>query len=376
MTKFRPCIDLHSGQVKQIVGGTLSSVAGDLKTNYVSKLPASHYAGLYQKHNLRGGHVVKLGPGNDEAALESVQTWPNGLQVAGGITDKNAQYWIDQGAEKSAISLWYCLVLVGSCGLLCSSIKDDANSLRRNAGQQVIITSFLFPSGKFSLERLQSVLAALGGDKSKLVLDLSCRRKDNTWFVAMDRWQTITEMEITQESIALLEPYCAEFLIHAADVEGLQQGVDEELVSKLAEWCTIPVTYAGGARSLQDLEKVHVSSKGKVDLTIGSALDIFVAPARLIPTDKMKPVVSALNAWSWLAASPTRHCLRKAMNSDLFSLPSVVISLFAIVILSVLGSLFHSNNHAYTGTEGEPEDGPAVAASIYVAVIVYAAAST
>jgi len=100
MTKFRPCIDLHSGQVKQIVGGTLSDVAGDLKTNYVSKLPASHYAGLYQKHNLRGGHVVKLGPGNDEAAKESLSTWKGGLQVAGGITDQNAQYWIDQGAEK------------------------------------------------------------------------------------------------------------------------------------------------------------------------------------------------------------------------------------------------------------------------------------
>ena len=100
MTKFRPCIDLHSGQVKQIVGGTLSQVAADLKTNYVSKLPASHYAGLYQKHDLRGGHVVKLGPGNEEAAQEALKTWPGGLPVAGGITDKNAQYWIDQGADK------------------------------------------------------------------------------------------------------------------------------------------------------------------------------------------------------------------------------------------------------------------------------------
>lgn len=100
MTKFRPCIDLHSGQVKQIVGGTLSQVAADLKTNYVSKFPASHYAGLYQKHDLRGGHVVKLGPGNEEAAQEALKTWPGGLQVAGGITDKNAQYWIDQGADK------------------------------------------------------------------------------------------------------------------------------------------------------------------------------------------------------------------------------------------------------------------------------------
>ncbi|RAH56870.1 1--5-imidazole-4-carboxamide isomerase [Aspergillus piperis CBS 112811] len=239
MTKFRPCIDLHSGQVKQIVGGTLSSVAADLKTNYVSKLPASHYAELYRKNDLRGGHVVMLGPGNDEAAKEALRTWPAGLQVAGGITDQNAKYWIEMGAEK------------------------------------VIITSFLFPEGKFSLERLQSVLAALDGDRSKLVLDLSCRKKGNTWFVAMNRWQTITEMEITQESIALLEPYCSEFLIHAADVEGLQQGVDEELVSKLSQWCTIPVTYAGGARNLQDLEKVHVSSQGKVNLTIGSALDIF-----------------------------------------------------------------------------------------------------
>ncbi|EEA24491.1 Enzyme that catalyzes the fourth step in the histidine pathway [Talaromyces marneffei ATCC 18224] len=239
MTKFRPCIDLHSGQVKQIVGGTLTTVDSELKTNYISKLPASHYADLYKQHDLRGGHVVMLGPGNTEAAKEALKAWPNGLQVAGGITDQNASYWIEQGAEK------------------------------------VIITSFLFPEGKFSLDRLKSVLSSLGNDTSKLVLDLSCRKKGNTWFVAMNRWQTITEMEITQESISMLEPYCSEFLIHAADVEGLQQGVDEELVAKLAEWCSIPVTYAGGARHLQDLEKVHVSSGGKVDLTIGSALDIF-----------------------------------------------------------------------------------------------------
>jgi phosphoribosylformimino-5-aminoimidazole carboxamide ribotide isomerase len=114
MTKFRPCIDLHSGQVKQIVGGTLSQVATDLKTNYVSKLPASHYAGLYQKHDLRGGHVVKLGPGNEEAAQEALKTWPGGLQVAGGITDKNAQYWIDQGADKvSPRARWITISSLG-----------------------------------------------------------------------------------------------------------------------------------------------------------------------------------------------------------------------------------------------------------------------
>lgn len=115
MTKFRPCIDLHSGQVKQIVGGTLSTVAADLKTNYVSKLPASHYAGLYQKHDLRGGHVVKLGPGNEEAAQEACKTWPGGLQIAGGITDKNAQYWIDQGADKVRLSHLLVIVLLGIC---------------------------------------------------------------------------------------------------------------------------------------------------------------------------------------------------------------------------------------------------------------------
>ncbi|KAK2793861.1 Histidine biosynthesis bifunctional protein hisB [Emmonsiellopsis sp. PD_5] len=239
MTRFRPCIDLHAGQVKQIVGGTLTSTASELKTNYVSSLPAAHYAKLYREHDLRGGHVVMLGGGNDDAAKEALAAWPGGLQVAGGITDKNAKGWIERGAEK------------------------------------VIITSYLFPEGRFSLDRLNAVLAALDNDKSKLVLDLSCRKRGETWFVAMNRWQTITEMEITQETITMLEPYCSEFLIHAADVEGLQQGIDEALVSKLAQWCTIPVTYAGGGRNLGDLDRVKDSSGGKVDLTIGSALDIF-----------------------------------------------------------------------------------------------------
>lgn len=133
----------------------------------------------------------------------------------------------------------------------------------------------MFPSGRFSLERLEAVLSSLGGDKEKLVIDLSCRRTDATWFVAMNNWQTITEMEVTKDSIEMLEPYCSEFLVHAADNEGLQSGIDEKLVSKLAEWCSIPVTYAGGARSIQDLDLVKERSKGKVDLTIGSALDVF-----------------------------------------------------------------------------------------------------
>ncbi|KJK62204.1 Histidine biosynthesis protein [Aspergillus parasiticus SU-1] len=252
MTKFRPCIDLHSGQVKQIVGGTLSNVPAELKTNYVSKLPASHYAELYQRHDLRGGHVVMLGSGNDTAAKEALSSWPSGLQVAGGITDKNAQYWIDQGAEK------------------------------------VIITSFLFPEGKFSLERLKAVLSALGGDRSKLVLDLSCRKKDNTWFVAMNRWQTITEMEINQGKFCFFLSFFFFFRVFRLFIASL----------------------------------------------------VF----------DMKPVVSVLNAWS-----------------------CAIISLFAIVILSVLGSLYKREHHGFTGSEGEPEDGAAVAASIFTAVFVYAA---
>ena len=158
----------------------------------------------------------------------------------------------------------------------------------------MIITSFLFPDGEFSLARLEQVVKALKGNRNKLVIDLSCRRQGSTWFVAMNKWQTITKMEISKgsrvsnpeqlksflltakpASIAMLEPYCSEFLIHAADHEGLQKGIDEDLVTKLAQWCSIPVTYAGGARHMSDLDLVNDRSEGRVDLTIGSALDIF-----------------------------------------------------------------------------------------------------
>ncbi|KAK7960859.1 hypothetical protein PG988_012073 [Apiospora saccharicola] len=240
MTKFRPCIDLHAGQVKQIVGGTLDSSTDALKTNHVSLEPAGHFARLYRDNDLRGGHVIMLGPKNDEAATEALAAWPGGLQVGGGINDTNARKWVEKGAEK------------------------------------VIVTSFLFPEGKFSQERLDAVLRSLDGDKQKLVIDLSCRKRgEDRWFVAMNKWQTITDMEVNQETIKQLEPYCCEFLIHAADNEGLQKGIDETLVQRLAEWCSIPVTYAGGGRHLEDLDLVAKLSGGKVDLTIGSALDCF-----------------------------------------------------------------------------------------------------
>ncbi|KAL8913467.1 MAG: hypothetical protein Q9171_001760 [Xanthocarpia ochracea] len=239
MTKFRPCIDLHSGQVKQIVGTTLSDTSSDLRTNHVSKLPASHFGNLYREYGLNGAHVIMLGPGNEAAAREALEAWPGSLQVGGGITAENARHWIEKGAGK------------------------------------IIVTSYLFPEARFSLDHLKAVLVSLDDDVEKLVIDLSCRRTGSTWTVAMNKWQRLTDMEVNEESIRLLEPYCSEFLIHAADNEGLQSGIDEELVLKLGQWCTKPVTYAGGARHLHDLDLVKDLSAGRVDLTIGSALDVF-----------------------------------------------------------------------------------------------------
>ncbi|KIK68167.1 hypothetical protein GYMLUDRAFT_155190 [Collybiopsis luxurians FD-317 M1] len=235
---FRPCIDLHGGQVKQIVGATLSDSDPDgLKTNFVSQKPPAEFALLYKNNHLEGAHVIKLGPGNDAAAKEALAAWPGGLQIGGGITDMNAIEWLDAGASK------------------------------------VIVTSFLFPNCKFSLERLKTISTAVG--KDRLVVDVSCRKKGGKWFVAMNKWQDLTEMEVCSESLDLLSEYCSEFLVHAADVEGLCQGIDETLVAKLGEWCQIPVTYAGGAKDISDLDLVNRLSNGRVDLTYGSSLDIF-----------------------------------------------------------------------------------------------------
>ncbi|KAI8904788.1 5-proFAR isomerase [Gorgonomyces haynaldii] len=235
MTKFRPCIDLHNGQVKQIVGGSLDTQ--ELRTNFVSEHSSEYYAQLYKNHNLEGGHVIKLGPGNDDACLRAIKQWPNKLHVGGGINLDNAQYWIDEGAEK------------------------------------IIVTSWLFPDGTFSLERLQQLEQKVGRDR--IVVDLSCKRTPEGWTVAMNKWQTLTDMHLSKQVFGLLEQYTSEFLVHAADVEGLCQGIDQELVVKLGEWVTVPCTYAGGASGIQDLDLVKQLSGGKVDLTIGSALDIF-----------------------------------------------------------------------------------------------------
>ncbi|KAG9006623.1 Enzyme that catalyzes the fourth step in the histidine pathway [Tulasnella sp. JGI-2019a] len=235
---FRPCIDLHNGLVKQIVGGSLSDANPEtLQTNFVASQSPAEFAEMYKRHALKGGHVIKLGAGNDEAAKEALAAWPNGLHIGGGITEANAISWLDAGAEK------------------------------------VIVTSYLFPGAKFSLERLQGLASKVGRDR--LVVDVSCRKRANKWIVAMNKWQDLTDMEVNQDSLDVLSQYCSEFLIHAADVEGLCQGIDESLVRRLGEWAQIPATYAGGARDISDLTLVDTLSGGKVDLTYGSALDIF-----------------------------------------------------------------------------------------------------
>ena len=234
---FRPCIDLHEGKVKQIVGGTLDIRRGGLQTNFVSDRPAPWYAERYKRDGLQGGHVIMLGPGNESEAREALRVYPGGLQIGGGINLDNAREWLQAGAS------------------------------------HVIVTSWVFRSGQVDWERLAQMVAAVG--KNRLVLDLSCRRRGEAYFVVTDRWQKFTEVAISPENLAKLAGSCAEFLIHAVDVEGLCRGIDQELVSRLGQWSPIPTTYAGGASSLADLETVTRLGQGRIDLTIGSALDIF-----------------------------------------------------------------------------------------------------
>ena len=234
---FRPCIDLHEGKVKQIVGGTLSDSGAGLRTNFVSERPASWYAELYKKDGLKGGHVIQLGAGNESAARAALAAFPGGLHLGGGVNLDNARGWLDAGAS------------------------------------HVIVTSWVFRDGQLDFDRVRALVAAIG--KERLVLDLSCRVRDGKYWVVTDRWQKFTEFEVNRHELERLAVYCDEFLIHAADLEGLCGGVDLELVQRLAKDSPISTTYAGGARSALDLEEVTRVGAGKIDLTIGSALDIF-----------------------------------------------------------------------------------------------------
>ena len=232
---FRPCIDLHEGRVKQIVGGTLGEAG--LRTNFVSEQPAAWFAELYRRDGLTGGHVIQLGGGNEDQARAALAAYPGGLHLGGGVNAGNARNWLDAGAS------------------------------------HVIVTSWVFRAGRVDWARLEELVKLIG--KDRLVLDLSCRRRGDAYLVVTDRWQKFTDLVVNAETLGVFSKYCAEFLIHAVDVEGLCRGIDGGLVEKLGEWTPIPMTYAGGANSLADLAEVTRLGQGKVDLTIGSALDIF-----------------------------------------------------------------------------------------------------
>jgi phosphoribosylformimino-5-aminoimidazole carboxamide ribotide isomerase len=244
--RFRPCIDLHEGKVKQIVGSTLRDRVGNgrravpddgLVTNFETDRSAADYARLYRDDDLPGGHVIMLGPGNEAAAREALRAYPGGLQVGGGIGPDNAAQYLDAGAS------------------------------------HVIVTSYVFREGRIDYGNLNQLVAAVG--KERLVLDLSCRKRGAEYVVVTDRWQNFTEVALTPENLDYLARFCVEFLVHGVDVEGQREGLQEDLVQALGAWSPIPATYAGGARSLEDLERVRQLGQGRIDLTIGSALDIF-----------------------------------------------------------------------------------------------------
>ncbi|MBC7979542.1 MAG: phosphoribosylformimino-5-aminoimidazole carboxamide ribotide isomerase [Armatimonadetes bacterium] len=236
--RFRPCIDLHEGKVKQIIGGSLRDEGPGPRENFVSEKPAAWFAKKFREDHLQGGHVIMLGKGNEAAAKEALAGWPEGLQVGGGIRAENAVEWLEAGAS------------------------------------HVIVTSALFnKNGHFLEEALMNLVKITG--KHRLVIDLSCRKVPDGWRVSMNRWQTMTELSVSYATLDRLLPFCDEFLIHAADVEGLCGGVDEELVGFLGGWGKCPVTYAGGAATMADVNIVATAGRGLVDVTVGSALDLF-----------------------------------------------------------------------------------------------------
>jgi len=235
--RFRPCIDIHSGRVKQIVGGTLTDDGRALATNFTADRPARWYADQYRADGLTGGHVIQLGPGNGAAARDALAAWPGGLQVGGGITAANAAEWIDAGAAA------------------------------------VIVTSWVFRGGRIDVARLAELVAAVGPER--LVLDLSCRRTGDEYRIATDRWQTLSNEIVNAALMDRLAPHCAEFLVHAVDVEGRCRGIETELVSLLGQWQGGAMVYAGGIRSMADIETIDRLGHGRLDFTVGSALDLF-----------------------------------------------------------------------------------------------------
>ncbi|XP_014499130.1 1-(5-phosphoribosyl)-5-[(5-phosphoribosylamino)methylideneamino] imidazole-4-carboxamide isomerase, chloroplastic [Vigna radiata var. radiata] len=242
--QFRPCIDIHKGKVKQIVGSTLQDLKGgddgsDPVTNFESDKSAAEYATLYRRDGLTGGHVIMLGadPLSKAAALEALHAYPGGLQIGGGINSDNCLSYIEEGAS------------------------------------HVIVTSYVFNDGQMDVGRLKDLVQIVG--KKRLVLDLSCRKKDGKYAIVTDRWQKFSDVFVDPGVMEFLANFADEFLVHGVDVEGKKLGIDEELVALLGKHSPIPVTYAGGVTGMADLERIKSAGMERVDVTVGSALDIF-----------------------------------------------------------------------------------------------------
>ena len=242
--EFRPCIDIHNGQVKQIVGGSLTDQNDQVKENFVATKDADYYAKLYQQKGIKGGHIILLNPVTSEyyeatkkQALKALGAYPGGMQIGGGINDANAREYLEAGAS------------------------------------HVIVTSFVFRDGRIHMENLKKLYDVVG--KEHLVLDLSCRYRDGAYYIVTDRRQKYTDEKIDEKTLDMLMNYCDEFLIHAVDVEGKAQGIEGRLVEQLGKWNKLPITYAGGVHSYEDIDELKRLGNGKIHVTIGSALDIF-----------------------------------------------------------------------------------------------------
>ncbi len=242
--EFRPCIDIHNGQVKQIVGGSLRDEGDAASENFVSGQDAAFYANLYKDAGLKGGHIILLNAADSpyyeatkNQALQALAAYPGGLQVGGGIHAGNAKEYIEAGAT------------------------------------HVIVTSYVFKDGRIYYDRLKALMDAVG--REHVVLDVSCKKVGEDYLVVTDRWQKLTAEKVTPELLDKLQEYCSEFLIHAVDVEGKANGIEKELVTMLGTWGKCPVTYAGGVHSMEDLQAIRELGRNKLNVTIGSALDLF-----------------------------------------------------------------------------------------------------
>ena len=233
--KFRPCIDLHNGLVKQIIGSTLKD--NEIKQNFISTQPATYYATMFKNSNLYGGHIMMLGPGNESQVIKALEVFPKGLQVGGGINDENADYYISKGAS------------------------------------HIIVTSFVFNNGEIDLNNLKKLRKVV--EKDNIVLDLSSRKKETDYYIMTDKWSKFTNCKIDKDCLLFLSEYCDEFLVHAVDVEGKMSGVEVDLIKMLGEFSPITTTYAGGIKSYNDISLVEKHGNSKINFTVGSALDIY-----------------------------------------------------------------------------------------------------